>query len=183
MQVRIVKLVKIADPSRRPARLFDHIFEALALAFQNKTEQRLTIGRHRRAYGAESRILIGNPVERIKRNHEIELIPEGQGASVRHVESKIGPDRGTEVARSESDHIPRGIDTNHRAAWNASSDRRRDLAVAASDIEHPFRAPEIEQSEHLLGHRLLKPRSLRVLSRIPFRHVCLTLHFIFLART
>src|SRR5262245_13440561 len=144
MQIGIVELVEVGDPSRRPACLFDHIFQTLALAFRHKTEQRLTVGRHRRAYGAESRILIGNPVERIEGDDAIEFAPEEQEASVCHFESKVGPQCGTEVARSEGDHVPRGIDAYHRTPRNARGDRRRNLAVAASDVENPLRTLELE---------------------------------------
>ena len=36
-----------------------------------------------------------------------------------------------------------------------AGNRGRDLSVAASHVEDPLRACEIEQGEHLLGHRLL----------------------------
>src|SRR5262245_46116993 len=106
MQVGIVELAEVGDPSRRPTCLLDHIFQTLALAFRNKAEQRLTVGSHRRAYGAESLILLGNPVERIEGDDAIEFVSERQEASVCDFESKVGPYRGTEVARSEGDHVP-----------------------------------------------------------------------------
>src|SRR5262245_31788048 len=105
MQIGIVELAEVGDPSRRPAGLFDHIFQTLALAFRHKAEQRLTVGSHRRTYRAESRILLGNPVERIEGYDAIEFVSERQDASVCDFESKVGPHRGTEVARSDGDHV------------------------------------------------------------------------------
>src|SRR5262249_60400494 len=113
MQIGIVKLAEVGDPSRRPACLFDHIFKTLASAFRHKAEQRLTVGSHRRTYGAESLILLGNPVERIEGDDPIEFVLKRQDASVCHFESKVRAHRGTEVARSEGDYVPRGIETYH----------------------------------------------------------------------
>src|SRR5215468_8930314 len=105
MQIGIAELAEVGDPSRRPAGLLDHVFQTLALAFRHKAELRLTVGRHRRAYGVESRILLGNPVERIEGDDAIEFVSERQDASVCDFESKVGPYLGTEVARSEGDHV------------------------------------------------------------------------------
>jgi hypothetical protein len=44
------------------------------------------------------------------------------------------------------------------------------LAIAASDVEHALRPFERQKGEHLVGHGLLKLRSLGVSSRVPFGH-------------
>src|SRR5215510_11245374 len=135
MQIGIVELVEVGAPSRRPACLFDHIFKTLASAFRHKAEQRLSVGSHRRAYGAESRILLGNPVERVEGDDLIEFLSERQDASVCDFESKVGPYLGIEVARSEGDHIPSAIVPYHRTPRTTSGYSRRDLAVAADAVD------------------------------------------------
>ena len=54
----------------------------------------------------KGRILLGNPVHRIKRNHEIKLVLEGQGASVCNLKSKVGSGRRNEVVPGKNNHAP-----------------------------------------------------------------------------
>src|SRR6266516_3709386 len=61
--------------------------------------------RKSRRNGSKSRILLGNPVQRIKRNHKIKLVLEWQATSVRHLKSKVRPRCRTEVALSEANHV------------------------------------------------------------------------------
>ncbi len=110
-------------------------------------------------------------MESVERDYEIELVPEGKAMSVRHLESKIRPGCGTEMARSEANHVLRRIDTYHCALWHASGDLRGNPSVTASDIEDPLRTFKIEQSEHFLGHCFLECRLPRILSGIPFGHI------------
>jgi len=44
-------------------------------------------------------------MERIERDHEIELVPKRQEANVGHFESKIGPNGETGVARNKVGHV------------------------------------------------------------------------------
>src|SRR6266545_2690772 len=118
--------------------------------------------------GTKSRILFGNPVQRIKRNHEIKRLLERQTASVCHLKSKVGPRRRTEVALCEANHVPRRIDPDHRTSRDARGDFCGDLSVAASDIKDSLRVLKIEQSEYFLSHRSLERRAAIVLSSIPF---------------
>jgi hypothetical protein len=95
-------------------------------------------------------------MQSIERNHEIKLVFERKAASVRHLKSKVGQRRWTEVAPGEANHVSRWIDAYNRAPFrSARSDLRCDLPVAAADIKDSFRTLEIEQSEYFLSHRFL----------------------------
>ncbi len=94
-------------------------------------------------------------MQSIERNHEIKLVFERKAASVRHLKSKVGQRRWTEVASGEANHVSRWIDAYDRALRSARSDLCCDLPVAAADIKDPFRTLEIEQSEYFLSHRFL----------------------------
>jgi len=83
-------------------------------------------------------------MQSIERNHEIKLVFERKAASVRHLKTKVGQRRRTEVASGEANHVSRWIDAHDRALRSARSDLCCDLPVAASDIKNPFRTVEIE---------------------------------------
>src|SRR6266576_4508634 len=102
MQIRIVKIPEVSAPFRRSPCLFHDIFQTLARTCRNKPNLRFATGNQGGVDGSKSRILLGNPVQRIKRNHEIKLVWEGQATSVRHLKSKVGPRCRTEVALSEA---------------------------------------------------------------------------------
>jgi hypothetical protein len=83
-------------------------------------------------------------MQSIERNHKIKLIFERKAASVRHLKTKVGQHRWTEVASGEANHVSRWIDAYNRALRSARSDLCCDLPVAASDIKDPFRTVEVE---------------------------------------
>jgi len=89
---------------------------------------------------SKGRILFGNPVQRVKRNDEIELPFEGQGTGVCDLKSKVRAHRRTEVALSESNHVARGIDPDDDSSRRTSGDFRSDFSIAASDIKDMLRA-------------------------------------------
>src|SRR6266403_5294191 len=105
VQIRILKIPEVSAPFRRSTCLFHDIFQTLARACRDKPKLRLATGNQGGMDGTKSRILFGNPVQRIKRNHEIKLVLEGQATSVRHLKSKVGPPYRTEAALSESNHV------------------------------------------------------------------------------
>ena len=79
--------------------------------------------------------------------------------------------RQSEVLRGEADHIVRRIDAHYRTPRRPRSDFRRNLALAAADIEDPLGTIKVEQSKDLLGHRRLQRRNARVSNRVPFCHM------------
>jgi hypothetical protein len=94
-------------------------------------------------------------MQSIERNHEIKLVFERKATSVRHLKTKVGQRRWTEVAPGEANHVSRWIDAYNRGLRSARSDLCCDLPVAAADIKDPFRTVKIQQSEYFLPHRFL----------------------------
>src|SRR5260370_30658146 len=105
MQIRIAKILEVNAPFRGSTCLCDDIFQPLARTCRDKPKLRSATGNQGGVDGSKSRILLGNPVQRIKRNHEIKLVLEGQTTSVRHLKSKVGPRCQAEVALSEANHV------------------------------------------------------------------------------
>src|SRR5260370_39765688 len=101
----MVKVPKGGAPFRRWTCSFHEIFQALASTCREKPKLRFATGNQGGMDGTKRRILVGNPVQRIKRNHEIKLVLEGQATSVGHLKSKVGPRCRTEVALSEANHV------------------------------------------------------------------------------
>ena len=124
----------------------------------------------------QSRILVGNPMQSIKRDCEIKLIVKGKTTSVSNFESKISEQdtvrcRQSEALLCEFDHVVRRIDAHYRTPRYARSDFSGDLAVAAANIEDPLRTIKVEQSKDLLSHRCLQRRNTGVPNRVPFCHM------------
>src|SRR5438477_10588308 len=174
MQVRILEILEVSLPSRRSTCLFGYILHALACTFRYQAKLRLAIRNQGAVYGSKRGLLLRNPMQSIERNHEIKLVFEPQATSVRHLKSKVGQRRWTEVASGEANHVSRRIDTNDRALRSARSNLCCDLPVAAADIKDPLRTLEIEQSEYFLSHRFLQRRTARIFGGIPFCHVRVT---------
>src|SRR5437764_11233121 len=97
--------------------------------------------------GLERRLLLRYPVQRIKGNYEIELALEWQTASIRHLKAQVRQSCRTEVSLRKVNHVLRRIDSRYRTSRDTMSDLRRDLPIAASDIQNPFRPVEIEQRD------------------------------------
>src|SRR5438552_18091363 len=100
-----MKIPEVNAPFRSSTRLFHDIFQTLARTRRDKPKLRSATGNQGGVDGTKSRILLGNPVQRIKRNHEIKLVFKGQATSVRHLKSKVGASCRTEVALSEANHV------------------------------------------------------------------------------
>src|SRR6266516_8091906 len=100
-----MKILEVSAPFRRSTCLFHDIFQTLARTCRDKPKLRFATGNQGRVDGTKRRILLGNPVQRIKRNHEIKLVLERQATSVRHLKSKVGPRCRAEVALSEANHV------------------------------------------------------------------------------
>src|SRR5204863_1608671 len=128
VQIRIVKIPEVSAPFRRSTCLFHDIFQTLARVCRDKPKLRSATGDQGGVDGTKSRILLGNPVERIKRNHEIKLVLEGQTTSVRHLKSKVGPRCRTEVALSEADHVTGRSDPDYGTSRGTRGDFRGDLS-------------------------------------------------------
>jgi hypothetical protein len=60
------------------------------------------------------------------------------------------------VALREANHVPRRIDPDDTPFRRAGSDFRCNLSIAASDVEDPLRAVQINQSNYFLSHRFLE---------------------------
>src|SRR5213595_520933 len=105
MQIRIVKIGEVTAPFRRSPCLFHDIFQTLARACRNKPKLRFATGNQGRMDGTKSRILLRNPVQCIKRNHEIKFVLERQRTSVRQLKSEVEVRCRTEVALSEANHV------------------------------------------------------------------------------
>ena len=91
---------ELAEQVQRSPRFFHDTFQALARTSCHQTKLRLAIRHQSGAYAPQSRILVGNPMQGIKRNCEIKLILEGKTTTVGHFESKIHG-RGRRSASSE----------------------------------------------------------------------------------
>src|SRR2546430_5978123 len=105
VQIGIMKIPEVTAPLRRLTCLYHDISQTLPRTCRDKPKLRSATGNQSGADGTKSSILLGNPVQRIKRNHEIKLVLEGQATSVRHLKSKIGPRCRTEVVLSEANHV------------------------------------------------------------------------------
>src|SRR5437762_11415708 len=105
VQIRIMKIPEVNAPFRSSTYLFHDIFQTLPRTCRDQPKLHFATGNHGGVDGSKSGILLGNPVQRIKRNHEIKLVLEGQATSVRHLKSKIGPRCRTEVVLSEANHV------------------------------------------------------------------------------
>src|SRR6478736_1050714 len=98
MQVRILKILEVSLPSRRSTCLFCDIFQALACTFRYQAKLRLGPRYEGGTNRGKRSLLLRNPMQSIKRNNKIKLIFELKVASVRHLKTKVGQRRGTEVA-------------------------------------------------------------------------------------
>src|SRR5881275_846787 len=105
MQVRIVKILEVSVPSGRSTCLFGYIFQALARTFRYQAKLRLTTRNQSGMYGTKRGLLLRNPMQSIERNHKIEFVFEGQMASVRDEESKVGQRCRSEVVLGEANHV------------------------------------------------------------------------------
>src|SRR5258705_11586430 len=126
MQVRILKILEVSLPSRHSTCLFCYIFQALAYTFRYQAKLRLGPRYEGGTYRTKGSLLLRNPMQSIERNHEIKLVFERKAASVRHLKSKVGQRRWTEVASGEANHVSRWIDAYNRALRSTRSDLRRD---------------------------------------------------------
>src|SRR6266516_2330341 len=100
-----MKIPEVSAPFRCSTCLFHDIFQTLARTCRNNPKLCFATGNQGGVDGSKSRILLGNPVQRIKRNHEIKLVLEGQATSVGHLKSKVGPRCRAEVVLSEANHV------------------------------------------------------------------------------
>jgi hypothetical protein len=97
-------------------------------------------------------------MEGIEGDNEVEFFVKRQPAGVRHFESKIGPDSGTEVTGCEGDHVGGRIHTYNRPLRNTRSNFCRDFPIAASHIKDLLVPFEVEKGQHFFGHGLLQSR-------------------------
>src|SRR5712671_6865820 len=144
MQVRILKILEVSLPSRPSACLFGYTLHALACTFRYQAKLRLAPRYQGGTYRTKGSLLHRNPMQSIERNHEIKLVFERKAASVRHLKTKVGQRRWTEVASGEANHVSRWIDAYNRTLRSARSYLCCDLPVAAADIKDSFRTLEIE---------------------------------------
>ena len=120
------------------ADVLDDVFEASAPAFRDEPQQRLPRVNEGGADRAKGHALFRNPVQSVEGNHPVEFFPIGQAPDVGNLEAEVGPGRGAEVAGGKGDHVLRRIDAEHRAARDPRGNLRRNLPVAAADVQDAF---------------------------------------------
>ncbi len=116
----------------------------------------------------ERQCLIGDPVQRVEGDDEVEFVLEGQLAGIRDRELQVGMGRNP-VILGEGDHLGGGIDASDRALGNPRGNFSGGLPIAAADIENAFAPLEFEQREHLFRHGGLKGGEAVVFRGVPFR--------------
>jgi hypothetical protein len=76
-----------------------------------------------------------HPVQQLNDTTEVELVRKRQPRRIRDPERQVRMHGRRECLRGERDHRVRGVDTNHRAAWQAAGDLAGDLAITAANVE------------------------------------------------
>ena len=109
-------------------------------------------------------------MQRIERDHQVELILEGDLPYVAHFEAQVRPNGLAVLLPSKGNHVGGGIHAHHPAIRGARCDLRRDLAVAAAKVENAPRVLHIQQRQNLSRHRLLQRGDLRISQCVPLRH-------------
>ena len=87
------------------------------------------------------RVGIGQPVERVKGNHKVEFVVEGEMAGIGDLERDVGT---IIVPARVSDHVVRGIDAEDGTTGKTRGNFGGDAAVAAADVQHALGAAQME---------------------------------------
>lgn len=166
VQIGIAEIAGMRDPLCGEARFFEHVLQAFTGAIGNQAELGVGGGFQRGANGTEGRVGIGEPVECVERDDEIEFIAEREISSIGDFEMKIG--RG--MFCGEGNHFVRGVNAEDGAARKARCDLRSDAAVTAADVEDTFGAVETKKGEDFFCHGFLEAGTANVIGGVPFGH-------------
>ena len=91
--------------------------------------------------------MVNNPVQARERYHPIELLMEVQYPSIPVLEAKLRYCLGGERLASEVDHLRRRIQADDSATGDRSGDFRRNLSVAAPNVENVLIALQLQSGE------------------------------------
>ena len=111
-------------------------------------------------------VLVQHPVQRVERDHRVELVPEVHGE---HVADGEAQPRRLERPGGR-DHPRRGVDAEDRAVRQLVGDGGGDPAVAAADVEDPLVAGHGDAGQRLAGQPRLQRADLAVGQPVPVRH-------------
>lgn len=112
MEIRLLMILKIANPLRQLTNLFDYDFNTLAIALRNKSQKCLSLRFQCLANGAQDGTLFWYPMERVAGNDLIKLMLVCQVTGITNFKLEVGMNRSI-VLLSEGDHVLRRINTQH----------------------------------------------------------------------
>ena len=98
VQIGLMKLLEVFRPSCGVACFLQHMFQAVPCTLPNEPKLGAGSRLHGSANGLHGLVLFRNPVQRIERDDEVELLAVSQFASVSHLETEVGMSRRGVVA-------------------------------------------------------------------------------------